>query len=208
MILWHPITFLGDSIVTMPVAAALAVWLVTAGAWRMALTWCALFGSGLFLVLATKVAFIGWGLGIPELDFTGISGHAMRACAVYPAVAAVLLTHVRAPLRLAGVLAACALALLVSISRLVLHYHSPSEVVAGIGLGMLLATAFVRQFEGEPRLQLQRWVIGLTMLGLIPSAYAQPAPTQQWVTSVALYLSGHDRPYVRKPHARLVRENG
>ena len=33
---------------------------------------------------ASKVAFIGWGLGLSALDFTGISGHAMIASAVYP----------------------------------------------------------------------------------------------------------------------------
>jgi membrane-associated phospholipid phosphatase len=205
MIPWHPITFVGDSLVTMPAAVAIVLWLATAGAWRLALSWCVLFGLGSFVVLASKIAFIGWGISLPGLDFTGVSGHAMRACAVLPVLAWLLLQNAGPGLRRTGLALAMGLAILVSVSRLVLHFHSLSEVVTGIGLGTLVAVAFVRRFQGCPSLQLQRWVVGLTILGLIPSTYAEPAPTQKWVTSVALYLSGHDRPYVRKANGKLAR---
>lgn len=205
MIPWQQITFVGDSVLTMPAAAAIVIWLLAGGAGRMAWSWCLLFGSGIFLVVATKIAFIGWGIGIPGLDFTGISGHAMRACAILPVIAVLLLQQLRPAWRTAGVLMATALALMVSLSRLVLHYHSTSEVVAGVALGMLVAIAFIRGMEGQRGFQLQHWVVGLTMLGLVPSSYAEPAPTQQWMTTVALYLSGHERPYVRKSNGELAR---
>lgn len=205
MIPWHPITFVGDSLITLPAAAAIVLWLLSAGAWRMAFYWCLLFGGGCFVVVASKIAFIGWGLGLPGLDFTGVSGHAMRACAILPVVAWLLLRQVSPAQRKAGMALAVALATLISVSRLVLHFHSLSEVVTGIGLGMLVAIAFIKRFEHSPGLRLQRWVVGLTMLGLIPSTYAEPAPTQRWMTHVALYLSGHDRPYVRKPNGELAR---
>lgn len=208
MISWQLITFIGDSVITMPAAAAIVLWLISAGAWRMALSWCLLFGGALTIVLATKIAFIGWGIGIPGLDFTGISGHAMRACAVLPVIAYLLLQHARPPVRICGVLLGFAAALMIGLSRLVLHVHSASEVVTGIGLGTLVAIAFIRQSEGQPGLHLQRWVVGLTMLGLVPTTHAQPAPTHQWVTTVALYLSGHDRPFVRKPNGELARAPG
>lgn len=205
MIPWHSLTFVGDSLITMPAALAIILWLATAGAWRLALNWCVLFGLGSFVVLASKIAFIGWGISLPGLDFTGVSGHAMRACAVLPVLAWLLLQSAGPALRRTGLLLAMTLALLISISRLVLHFHSLSEVVTGIGLGTLVSIAFIRRFQGCPSLRLQRWVVGLTILGLIPSTYAEPAPTQQWLTHMALYLSGHDRPYVRKSNGKLVR---
>lgn len=205
MIPWHTITFVGDSLITLPAALAIVLWLATAGAWRQAMNWCVLFGLGSFVVLASKIAFIGWGIGLPGLDFTGVSGHAMRACSVIPVLAWLLLHNASPAARRTGVALAMVLGVLVSISRLVLHYHSMSEVVTGIGLGTLVAIAFVRRSQGCPSLRLQRWVVGLTILGLIPSTYAEPAPTQKWMTSVALYLSGHDRPYVRKENGKLVR---
>src|SRR5690606_16724813 len=100
------ITFMGDSIVTLPIAAAIAIWLLAAGAWRAALAWCVMFGTSLTLVAATKIAFIGWGIGIPGLDFTGISGHAMRACAVLPVAAFLLLRNAGLRICVTGVLAA------------------------------------------------------------------------------------------------------
>ncbi|MDB5798361.1 MAG: rane-associated phospholipid phosphatase [Paucimonas sp.] len=205
MLSWQHLTFIGDSVITLPAAAAIIVWLLAAGAWRLALTWTTLLGSALFLVLATKVAFIGWGIGIPALDFTGISGHAMRACAVLPVLAYLLFQQARASVRALGVLAAFCFGLVISLSRLVLHFHSASEVVSGIGLGTLVAVNFLRHSAGQPALQLQRWVVGLTMLALVPSSYAEPSQSQRWVTKVALYLSGHDRPYVRKANGELAR---
>ncbi len=205
MIPWHSITFIGDSLITMPAAAAIVLWLASAGAWRMAFTWCVLFGAGSFVVLASKIAFIGWGIGIPGLDFTGVSGHAMRACAILPVLGWLLLRSAAPGWRKTGMLLATALAMLISVSRLVLHFHSLSEVVTGVGLGLLVAITFIKRFEHSPDLRLQRWVVGLTMLSLIPTTYAEPAPTQRWVTSMALYLSGHDRPYVRKADGEFTR---
>lgn len=205
MNLWHPLTFVGDSIVTLPAAAAIVLWLASAGAWRMAFAWCVLFGGGSFVVLASKIAFIGWGISLPGLDFTGVSGHAMRACAVLPVLGWLLLRPASPGWRKLGMTLAMALALLISISRLVLHFHSLSEVVTGIGLGTLVAITFIKRFEHSPGVRLQRWVMGLTIAFLIPSTYAEPAPTQHWITNMALYLSGHDRPYVRKSNGVTMR---
>ncbi|MDO8298083.1 MAG: phosphatase PAP2 family protein [Lacisediminimonas sp.] len=157
------------------------------------------------LVLASKIAFIGWGVGIPGLDFTGISGHAMRAAAVLPVVAYLLLQQAGRRLCACGVAFGVAAAGLIGLSRLILHYHSVSEVIAGTALGMLVAVAFIWRSQSQPGLHLPRWVVGLSLLALVPSAYAEPAPTGAWVTTVALYLSGNDRPYVRKPDGKLAR---
>ncbi len=82
---WLLLTRLGEAPILLP-AAMLALWALSrhAAGRRLALGWLGSLGSAVFLTTATKVAFIGWGLGWPAIDFTGISGHAMFAAAVYP----------------------------------------------------------------------------------------------------------------------------
>lgn len=197
MVSWFTITGLGDTVVMMPAAAAIAVWLALTRAWRLALLWCLLFGLGLFAVLATKIAFVGWGIGIRALDFTGISGHAMRACAVLPVLCFLGLRGAAPALRHGGLLLGFALGALVSISRLAVHAHSVSEVVAGAALGLLISLAFLRYCRTRRALAIPRWLLAFSLLALLPTSHAEPAPTTRWINDVALFLSGHERPFER-----------
>jgi hypothetical protein len=56
----------------------------------LAVRWLQALSVAAGLTLASKMAFIGWGLGSAAFNFTGISGHAMFASAVYPFLAATL----------------------------------------------------------------------------------------------------------------------
>lgn len=187
----------GDTVVMLPAAAAIMGWLLIGKAWRMAFWWGCLFALGLFIVLATKVAFIGWGIGIEALDFTGISGHAMRAAAVFPVIAYLMLEYSAPRIKKLGVAIGIAAGMAIGISRLALHYHSPSEVIAGLLLGTGIALGFIRLLFAWRMPRLNRWLVGLSMCALIPTSYAEPAPTENWVNAIALYLSGHEKPYVR-----------
>jgi membrane-associated phospholipid phosphatase len=204
---WHHITSLGDSVVTLPAAAIVLAWLVAGKAWRMAFWWSLLFATGLILVLASKVAFIGWGIGSPALDFTGISGHAMRATAVAPVIFYLLLQRSSAPVRWAGILLGIVAGALIGISRVVVDAHSISEVVSGCLLGGALSLIFMWLSRPLPKPSIGRWLIAFSMLALLPTTHAEPAPTEDWMNAVALYLSGRDTPYVRTwgPLARPVR---
>jgi hypothetical protein len=68
----------------MPAALIITIWLLTGRLWHLAALWCLLFGIAMLAVVATKIAFLGWGIGSEALDFTGISGHAARATAIFP----------------------------------------------------------------------------------------------------------------------------
>jgi membrane-associated phospholipid phosphatase len=197
MIPWQHITSLGDSVVTLPAAAAILLWLVAGNAWRMAFWWSALFTGGLVAVIITKVAFIGWGIGSPLLDFTGISGHATRATAVLPVVFYLLLQRSPAQVRWLGVSCGLAFGVLIAISRVVLNDHSVSEAVAGCILGSMVSIGFMWLSRPLPKPFLNRWLIAASLLVLLPTTHAEPAPTGDWMNAVALYLSGRDRPYVR-----------
>lgn len=192
------ITRLGGIVATAPVAFAIAALLVLEGERRLALWWSLLFAAGLGVVVATKMAFIGWGMGIRPLDFTGISGHAMRAMAVTPVLAYLLLQNTPSYVRISGMLAGIAFGAIIGISRVVLHAHSVSEVVAGWLLGAIVAIGFIR-LSGPLQKNLftpTRIAFGMTAM-LAVALYAKPAPTQHWLTEASLYLSGRDKPFVR-----------
>lgn len=197
MIPWSKISFLGDSIVMLPAALAILAWLAIGRAWRMAFWWAWLFAFGLSLVAATKIAFIGWGIGSVTLDFTGISGHAMRGVAVLPVLAYLVSQRWPGPLRIVCVALGVGMGLLIGVSRVVLSYHSVSEAVAGCLVGCAVALGFIYWSLPLSKPNLNRWLLAGSLLGLVPTAYANPAPTDYWMNSVALYLSGHDQPYVR-----------
>ncbi len=195
--LWYSFTNLGGSGITLPLAFAIALWLAVGYSWRMAAGWLLLLGAAIGVVTVTKLAFLGWGVGVRELDFTGVSGHAMLSTAVYPVVLFLMLLPARPAIRLVGVLAGLAAGMAVGLSRVVLSAHSPSEAITGCLVGALAALVFVRlAWHAEPG-RLSALPVAVSMMALAVLMHGVHVPTQRWVTHVALKVSGHDRPFIR-----------
>lgn len=193
MIFWTAFTKLADSNFTMPLAALLAVWLASARAWKPFFQWSFLFGIGIVLVVATKIAYIGWGAGIAAIDFTGISGHAMRATAIATALMAILLQKQTRQLQQIGLLAGLVFGIAIGISRLAIHVHSVSEVVSGCLLGAVVGLGFAWPIWNRP-IVFDRKLLVIGTFALLPVLTLKPAPTESWMESVAYYLSGKERP--------------
>lgn len=195
--LWYSITSLGGAGMTLPLAFAIALWLAVGYTWRMAAGWLLLLGAAIGVVTVTKLAFLGWGVGVRELDFTGVSGHAMLSTAVYPVALFLMLLPTRPAIRLIGVVLGLAAGIAVGLSRVVLSAHSPSEAVTGCLVGALAALMFVRiAWTAEPG-RLSALPVAISMLVLAVSMHGVHVPTQRWVTHIALKVSGHDRPFIR-----------
>jgi membrane-associated phospholipid phosphatase len=194
---WEIMSAAGELVVTCTLAGGIAAALAARRAWRRLQCWCLLFGAAMALVVASKLAFLGWGLGVPALHFTGISGHAARAAAVFPALAWLLMKPGRR--RRAAVAAAALLGLLVGVARVRLEAHSASEVLAGCLLGWSVAAVFIWQARGwqPPRRGPAQLAVCLPLLLLL--GCARPAPTQVWLRSAALYLAGREPSAVRAP---------
>lgn len=213
MVWWSHLSALGGLNVTALLALAIAAWLVGAHCWRLALAWCLLFGAAMTVAAASQMAFIGWGVGIRSLDFTGFSGHATRAAAVFP-VAFFLLFERRGRRRAerplpgraerrregwlrAAVLAGGLLAAGVAVARVKVGAHSPSEAVAGCLLGLATSGLFVARARAARDFSPQPLLLGLLAATfLLPRA--DPANSHQWLTAAALKLSGRDRVYLRE----------
>jgi membrane-associated phospholipid phosphatase len=203
---WELITRFGEVQILLPAALLAALALLRRPETRsIALLWIASLSTALLLTTASKVAFIGWGIGWPELNFTGISGHAMVATAVYPLLLGASASRAPLPGRQAAVGAGYAIALLVGVSRVALGAHSTSEVLAGLLVGGV-ASAMALDLVRSPRAVVSPVIlaaVGLWM-ALMPSL-APASHTHSAVTRLSLLLSGHKTPYTRSDMMRELR---
>jgi len=194
---WYFLSRLGEMQLMLPIALALVAWLAWAGEGRRAALWLAMVGLAVGITAASKIAFIGWGIGSARLNFTGFSGHAMHAAAVMPLLAGSITADRSRWIRLGAVTFALALAMLVAISRIKLGAHSPSEVFLGYLLGGL-ASSLALGLGNPPHAHPQRWLVASVFAALLLNSSMLPTlPTHDVVTRVALQLSGRDKPYTR-----------
>lgn len=195
---WNGISFAADMSVMGPAGVAIAVWLLVSRQWKLVLSWSLWYGGGLALVVLSKLAFMSWGVGSSTLDFTGFSGHAMRAGAVFPVLMYVLLQRAEPRWRHAGVLAGVAFAVLVGISRVVVHAHSVSEAVSGCVLGLAVALGFMWNARGAVNIAVSHALaLASLVLMVLLSFKAEPMPTEAWLQKLAMVLSGHERVFSR-----------
>ena len=197
MISWFTVSSIGSSAILIPVAFAIAVWLLAARAWGAALYWCVLFGAAMLTVIASKVIFIGWGIGIESLDFTGISGHSARATAIFPTLFYLVFQKTPRKIYSLPVLSGWVAGVIICISRVVVDAHSVSEALSGGILGTAVSFFFLHTAGKYPLLISPRWLLIPSLCFLLSAPNIKPAPTQQWMTSAALALSGRTTPFNR-----------
>ena len=206
MFSWIAITNFGSSALLLPFAVAIAVCLAAGRAAHMALLWLFVFMTGLTLVVVTKVLFVGWGIGVHAIDFTGISGHAMLSSAIYPTAVYLLLRRRQLSVRMWCTVGACLIGLAVAMSRLALDAHSVSEVVSGVMLGFLVCASFIvlsRRFRAP---HFSGRILFIIFAVLFVTLYGQRLPSQKWIRAVALTLAGHSRPFIREVWLRTAAE--
>lgn len=196
---WTTVTRLGEAQILLPAALLAAAWL----AWRMgasatARTWIGLLSLAIALTAASKLAFMGWGIGIASLDFTGFSGHAMFAAAVYPMLASIGAASASTSRQKLAIALGTAVALLIAVSRLEVHAHSVSEVVTGCALG-LAASSLALRWHPIPSTPTAPWAPMILLLCLAGAPLKlPPSLTHHMVTQLALALSERGHPYTRE----------
>ena len=197
MMWWHALSVAGSLAVTGPIGVAIAVWLIAGKSWRLTFTWTLLFGVGMALVVGTKMAFMGWGIGVASVEFAGFSGHAMRAAAVYPVAFFLAFRSSGTNLRNLATAVGVVFAILIAISRVPVLAHSVSESVTGCILGLFIAAAFIWYASGERHWGMSRMLVLLCLPIVLIAPRVEPVPAEQWITEASLYLSGRDKPFTR-----------
>ena len=195
---WLYVTRLGEAEIVLPVMLVSMSWLLRRpGHARLVSWWSGLVAGAVLVTLATKVAFIGFGVGVAVIDFTGVSGHAMFAALAYPLLAGVLCTGSPTLQRRCAVAVGIGLALAVGFSRVMVGAHSVSEVLAGLALGGVAGAAALHRAR-HPISTVPVWLpLGMVLwLGITPVG-APVSNTHGLVTRLALALSGRALPYTR-----------
>lgn len=190
-----PIIDIADNAVMLPLAGAIAGWLIAGRAWRVAMCWCAMFGIGLFTVALSKILFLGWEAGIPSLHFKALSGHALRATVVMPVLFFVVLQRASPRWRTAGVVFGTALSSYVGVLLVRYNFHTAAEVIASSILGYLVGFGFMRIAETLPAPRVKGWTAPLSLIVFILIFSLKPSSMSRSLVDVALYLSDREHPY-------------
>jgi len=195
---WH-LTALGDSAVLLPCALLIAVWLLALPATRRSgWLWLLVVLLDAGVVAVSKILYMGWGLHPPGLDFIGLSGHSALSFLVWPVVGMLVVSGARTRLRILMVTLGALLALAVTVSRVMLHAHSPSEALLGGLWGALLAALFFGLTRHARHLTGARsWIALSLIVPLLLVTYGQTFPSNRVLGWVAMQASGHTFIYTR-----------
>lgn len=199
---WQSVSFFGDSTVLLPSAAMLFVALLLCKQFRgLAWQWALLYGVTGSVVCISKLAFMGWGIGIRELDFTGFSGHTALSTAFWPIFFWLLSGRMSPRFRYAAVCLGYCLAAFVGYSRLMIHAHSVSEVISGFVLGACGSVIFLLlQWRAPTASSAQFSWLGALSVVLVPLMLLNTgikAPTQSLLGDVATMIGPFEKPFTR-----------
>jgi membrane-associated phospholipid phosphatase len=157
------LTGFGDTAVLLPLSLVFFIWLLATHSVATALIWLAIAVACNFVIGVLKIYF----LSCPAGDMLrSPSGHTGFGILVYGSIALVLAasTHRRWLRRLTVALGA-ALVVLIALSRLILHNHSPLEIVIGAAIGVVALAVFARFYRtGSGR---SRSVLALVAIALL-----------------------------------------
>lgn len=171
------LTWFGNVSVLIPLSLGLALWIALRISRRMAVLWLATVGGVGVLIALTKIWMSAchvraWNVHSP-------SGHAGFSSIAYGGLAVVMTATTSARQR--AVIAVLTLLWVVGIAstRVVVHAHTPQEVIAGLACGALGVLIFAGLYRADVRPPL-RWMVPAVMLlaaiALYPPAHFSLEP--------------------------------
>jgi membrane-associated phospholipid phosphatase len=194
---WWVLTHLGASSLLLPALLLVLGGLWEAGARDAAKRYVLRLAIAVGVTVVSKCLFFGWGIGVAALDFTGVSGHTLLATSILP----VLLRGIPWPelqARGGGAALGWLLALMVGVSRVAVHAHSGSEVIAGWILGAAVSWPTVRELAPFALTHWSSKLAPLTLLLALNTSTANYLPTHDMEVRLALLVSGQDKPFARR----------
>jgi membrane-associated phospholipid phosphatase len=194
---WQFITHLGSASLLLPFFGIALIELWFSRQKSAIFLWIVALAIGVIVTLISKVLFLGWGIGIASLNFTGISGHAFLATAIIPIVFYSFSGGFQEKAKNIGFWIGLILSLFVGISRIVLGMHSLSEVVSGWVLGLtvcVFALSAIKFYEKRYSYLHLATMVFLVALGSTTPNYL---PTHDLEIRLALTLSGHEKAFTR-----------
>lgn len=204
---WQMLTYFGDSMLLLPSAVVLAFALFYNTS-RLApvFFWLVSFGTAGLVVSVSKVLFLGFLIGSVHYNFTGFSGHTTMSTTFWPIFLWFIARGFAFKRPFLWVAAGYLFALTIAYSRLVLHAHSPSEVICGFLLGCCCSLFFLamqRKVAFKPITFTELLLIIALPLFLV--SQGKPATTQHFLGTLAAKLAGMEHPHTRQQLLSLGR---
>ena len=171
--------------------------------WKQTAQWALLFGGVGAIVCASKLAFMGWGIGIRELDFTGFSGHSALSASIWPVMMWLLTGRFSTAVRKTAVLSGYALALLIGYLAWPSTYtrfgsHQRPRIGAASS-----AFLWLQRNIAPPALSYRKIAAAL-LLPLLLINNGTIAPTQGLLEFIAVSIAPIDKPFTREDmHANV-----
>jgi len=188
---WQFVTDLGDSAVTLPLAALMLLFLLLSNWQRAAAALAVSLVAGGLAIALLKLALQSCGYHLLQTTLINPSGHVAMSTMVYGALA-ILLGGAHFGWRRAAVHGVFALLIGgIALSRLTLHVHNPGEVLAGLAVGVG-ALVLYRQLRGAiPPVPLKVSRLALSALLLMSLMHGARWPIEDEIRSlVALIRAG------------------
>jgi len=197
---WQLLSSIGNGALLLPLLACTATLLVLQSreGRTAARRWVAATAIAGLAVVASKIAFYGWGTGVRAWNLTSASGHAALALATWPVLLPLLVPPSRPGLRILMLAGGTTLGLACAWSRLALDAHPWPEVLAGVALGGI-ATAVTMPCIRGLHLTLPRssLILGL-LLALGTWHLIPPINPESWFARAGAWLAGRDAPVSRQ----------
>ncbi|WP_343554666.1 phosphatase PAP2 family protein [Pantoea sp.] len=196
---WKTLTYFGDSMLLIPTAVIIALVLPWKSDNRQTVWyWLLAFGLAGLIVSVSKILFLGFGIGSARFNFTGFSGHSAMSATLWPVMMWLISGRWSPRWRIATIGIGYVIPLMVGFSRLVIHAHSKSEVLAGLMLGFTLSTAFLLTQRRTALKGFSLPQVGVAFLvPLLLLGHGRVATTQQFLERFSANLAGLEKPFTR-----------
>jgi membrane-associated phospholipid phosphatase len=185
---WFFVTDLGDSAVTLPLAAVAALFLGLCGWRRTALSLLFAVGATGAAIGVLKLLLESCGRPLVGPGLTNPSGHMAMSTIVYGGLALLVARALPLRHRLWPWLAALVFLVLLALSRVIIHAHSPAETALGTATGALglALLALLLGVEALPPLALA-W-LAVPALSVILAMHGTRWPIENWVKALVHLL--------------------
>jgi hypothetical protein len=172
--LMQAITSLGDSGLLLPASLCVLAYLLYRRAYSVAAIWAVVLAVGLGTTLVAKLGFQACGVEIGLPDIRSPSGHTAFGT-IFFGCCGLLAGFGRPPWqRVFLFCGAAALILLIALSRVALHAHTPEEVVSGLAIGGACVAffAWAHARAKPPEVRLRPVVVGFTALAVLLNGHS------------------------------------
>lgn len=196
---WKTLTYFGDSMLLIPTAVIIALVLPWKSDNRRTVWyWLLAFGLAGLLVSISKIMFLGFGIGSARFNFTGFSGHSAMSATLWPVMMWLVSGRWSSFWRTLTISIGYLIPMMVGLSRLAIHAHSPSEVIAGLALGFTLSSTFLLSQRDTALKAFSLPQMGVAFLvPLLLVSHGRVATTQQFLERFSADLAGLEKPYTR-----------